>query len=289
METCFIHTPHSRLYVKSFGGTISRLLILLHGGPGTPDYLEKVAVLLQDRFHVLCFDQRGTGRSETLNHSYALSEYLEDIWSVARHFGYQQFHLFGHSWGGLLAQLYAKDFPTHVQSLFLCNPVPGTGRQWTAMIAEESLYITRRATWADLKRLLAASFTGHLVPNRADESWRNFYDIVWKHYFKKSGVVPEMDQEWAAGIRAEPILKTVKTILKTSPSLLHKISLPADLPVGILYGQDDFLQRTRKPVLKRFPQAKLYEVKQAGHVPWISNLEAFAQCLSDFYNKKSGN
>ncbi len=42
-------------------------------------------------------------------------------------------HLFGHSWGGLLAQFYLVTHPDRVASLFLCNSSTGARREWKTM------------------------------------------------------------------------------------------------------------------------------------------------------------
>ncbi len=42
----------------------------------------------------------------------------------------KKYHLLGHSWGGLYAQIYAQEFPEKVLSLFLSSPSSGTGYQW---------------------------------------------------------------------------------------------------------------------------------------------------------------
>ncbi len=274
--------------MKEAGAEQSELVLFLHGGPGTPDYLNEVTALLQHQFRVVSFDQRGTGRSVATNHSYSLAEYLADIRAVAGYFGQTSFHVFGHSWGGLLAQYYGLAYPHHVRSLFLCNPVPGPGWQWMQMIAEESLYIVRRAHWPDLKKIILAYWQGQFSRTRADEGWQQFYSIVWRYYFAEPARVPVLDPAWIKGIRTEPIRETVKTILSASVIMLDAGPQPVGFPVGIMYGADDFLQRSRKPTLKRFPGSHFYEIQGAGHVPWVDNQADFHRSLLDFYAKPPG-
>lgn len=41
-------------------------------------------------------------------------------------FGLQRVILYGHSWGGGLAALYATTYPTHVSRIIQLNPMPPT-------------------------------------------------------------------------------------------------------------------------------------------------------------------
>jgi pimeloyl-ACP methyl ester carboxylesterase len=53
-----------KLQVHTHGRSIDRLpVVLLHGGPGLPDYLSPVAELVEDLTVVRRYDQRGVGGS----------------------------------------------------------------------------------------------------------------------------------------------------------------------------------------------------------------------------------
>ncbi len=269
-------------HVRDSGGE-GPAVLLLHGGPGTPDYLDEVAAHLGGHFRAISFDQRGTGRSRALDGSYALDRYLDDINAVADHFGIRSFHLFGHSWGGLLAQLYARQFAPRLKSLFLCSPIPGPGRQWAAMIAEESLFIARRFSIPDLLRISAGWVRGEL--GRSEAGWQQFYGTVWKYYFANPKAAPPLDPALRAGVSGKAAAGTVRSILGTSARVLDGLGHTLRVPTGVLYAERDFIQRTRKPVHKRFPGARCYEIPGAGHVSWADNPAAFHGALADFYGQ----
>jgi proline iminopeptidase len=54
-------------------------LLLLHGGPGVPDYLQAATAPMLPRFRCISFDQRGTGQSACRDGRYELPAYLDDI------------------------------------------------------------------------------------------------------------------------------------------------------------------------------------------------------------------
>ena len=283
METFTIQSLHAALHVKVHGGGHSEAVLLLHGGPGTPDYLDPVATHLGRRFRAITFDQRGTGQSRALDGSFALDRYFDDINAIADHFGLRSFHLLGHSWGGLLAQLYARQFAPRLSSLLLCSPIPGPGRQWAAMIAEESLFIAGRLQLSDLFRIIFGWVRGELGGSEA--GWQQFYETVWKYYFFDSKAAPPLDPEFRAGISGKAAAGTVRAILKTSARVLDGLADALPVPVGVLYAERDFIQRTQRPVRQRFPAARFYDIPRAGHVSWADNPAVFHDVLTDFYGQ----
>jgi pimeloyl-ACP methyl ester carboxylesterase len=92
--------------VPSNGATIAvrthhacgEAVVLLHGGPGCPDYLQPVAQSLARHLRGVTFDQRGVGGS-TATGTFAIEDYLSDIEAVRRRLGVERIHLLGHSWG----------------------------------------------------------------------------------------------------------------------------------------------------------------------------------------------
>jgi proline iminopeptidase len=51
-------------------------LLLLHGGPGVPDYMQTTTAPMLPDFRCISFDQRGVGNSVCLDQRYELSAYL---------------------------------------------------------------------------------------------------------------------------------------------------------------------------------------------------------------------
>jgi pimeloyl-ACP methyl ester carboxylesterase len=49
----FVGAPSARLAVFAASGTRDDLVVLLHGGPGVPDYLAPVAALLATKHRVI--------------------------------------------------------------------------------------------------------------------------------------------------------------------------------------------------------------------------------------------
>ena len=98
-------------------------LVCLHGGPGAAhDYLEPMAGLARGR-RVVFYDQLGCGRSPYPEDPsmWTVELFLEEFGEVRDALGLDRLHLFGNSWGGMLAMEYALTEPAGLASLVLAS------------------------------------------------------------------------------------------------------------------------------------------------------------------------
>lgn len=109
------------LHMNLHGNPDGLPIICLHGGPGagTSPIMHRFFDL--EKFHVLCFDQRGAGQSRPSGElSGNTTEHLiDDMTLLADHVGFKRFALFGGSWGATLALLYASRYPEKILGLVL--------------------------------------------------------------------------------------------------------------------------------------------------------------------------
>ena len=182
-----VQSKGARLSVRDSGGA-GTPIVFLSGGPGMPDYLEGVAKLVPGR-RVVSYDQRGTGESVVTDGDYSTRAHVADLDALRDHLGVDQFHLFGHSWGGMLAQLYATAHITSVASLFLCSPTPGVGADWVAMEREVMAYGKRRCSSAAFAMMGLRSLLGR-IPRLGHRSLQKMYAQVWLNYQNPERAVP---------------------------------------------------------------------------------------------------
>lgn len=97
-------------------------VILLNGGPGfSHEYLAPLQALA-DRYQLVFFDQRGTGDSDKADtRSYTIDANVEDMEQIRRQLKLGPCAVFGHSWGGMLAQAYILKYPQNVTKLVLAD------------------------------------------------------------------------------------------------------------------------------------------------------------------------
>jgi proline-specific peptidase len=125
-----ISVPGGRVWYRSVGkGGIP--LLCLHGGPGfCHDYLEELEGLA-DRRRVVFYDQLGCGRSDRPGDAslWTVERFVEELATVREALGLERLHLFGSSWGGMLAMQYVLDRQPELDSLVLCSS-PASIPRW---------------------------------------------------------------------------------------------------------------------------------------------------------------
>lgn len=110
------------LYTKALGDTKDNALIFLHGGPGynCANFEATTAQLLADKgFFEIVYDRRGEGRSLDNNAAFTFNQTFEDLTSIYKQYDLSNATLLAHSFGGLVATLFAKFNPKKVKSIVL--------------------------------------------------------------------------------------------------------------------------------------------------------------------------
>lgn len=276
-ETMVIESGNASLFTTVYRKRDADTVILLHGGPGVPMDDSAIALLLHSKYQVVSFEQRGTGRSPAPGASYSLEEYVGDLSAIADTFSAQRFHLFGHSWGGLYAQVYAQHHPSRLESLFLCSPSSGTGALWKQTEREVMGFNRQHAgTWGwtlmGLRSLLGAM--------GSDRAYQLLFKRVLNHYNR--GHVPDFEatDTMVEHVRATPINRTRPHIL-SSESLKRLEDAP--FPIQILYGEHDIYGESKQAVRDRYPGARVAEVEGAGHIAWLHAPHRFRAIAREFY------
>ncbi|TAN32001.1 alpha/beta fold hydrolase [bacterium] len=109
-------------------------LLTLHGGPGAAhDCIEPLGELAGGGRDVVFYDQLGCGRSDQPHDPslWTIELFLEELDTVRAALGLERIHLFGLSWGGMLAMEYALRRPAGLESLILAS-APASMASWVS-------------------------------------------------------------------------------------------------------------------------------------------------------------
>ena len=101
-------------------------IVLLHSSMSSKSQWRELIESLRDRYRLIAIDLLGYGESAMPGDSYSLRDEVRLVESVlARELQPgEQFHLIGHSYGGIVAlQLAAQERPQRVRSLSLFEPI----------------------------------------------------------------------------------------------------------------------------------------------------------------------
>ena len=118
-----------KVWTKKIGSGRVKVLVL-HGGPGfSHEYLEALESFLPEAgVEMYYYDQLGCNNSDKPDDAslWTLARYTEEVEEVRRALGLDQFVLYGHSWGGILAIEYALNHQGHLRGLVISNMTAGT-------------------------------------------------------------------------------------------------------------------------------------------------------------------
>jgi len=192
-------------------------VLFVHGGPGFPPLQPPAALTSLARDHTVhVYHQRGCGHSTRPLHAapagsfYAklkavedqlgLAEQLADIERIRRRLGADQLRLVGHSFGGLIAALYAAEFPARVSHLLLVAPaplvvMPKPGPDLFAL-TRERLPGSERKAYDDY---LARYFDFGWALDRDDETLGRFYAEFQTFHARATGTAVQPQPSAAGG------------------------------------------------------------------------------------------
>lgn len=113
----------TRLWVEREGS--GEPLVLLAGGPANSHLTFHPAFsALADAYEVFYVDYRGRGRSDPADYlTITFEQEVADVEALRKALQLERMHVYGFSYGGMVAQAYALEHPQRVASLVLANTV----------------------------------------------------------------------------------------------------------------------------------------------------------------------
>jgi 3-oxoadipate enol-lactonase len=96
-------------------------LLLLHGAEADHSMFDAVAERLASSFTVIACDQRDCGATDNPEETYSLVDLADDAAALLEVLGIVRAHVYGTSFGGIVAQLLAARHPARVDRLVLAS------------------------------------------------------------------------------------------------------------------------------------------------------------------------
>lgn len=184
-------------------------LLLLHGGPeNTHEYFENFPEQVkQQGVTIYYYDQLGSYFSDTPADSaiWDINRFVEEVEEVRKGLGIDSFYLLGHSWGGMLAELYAAKYGQHLKGLVLSNVpgffAPGT-KQLDSLISGVVKVVSYRATLlpkfknnkAQIDSISKGQTLADTTANKLlTKQYNKAHDslVVRTMYYHKTGALPD--------------------------------------------------------------------------------------------------
>jgi proline iminopeptidase len=244
-------------------------VVVLHGGPGAShDYLRPQFDALADGRSLLFYDQRGGGRSE-VSREVPLDwrAHVADLAAITSGVVAAPAALLGFSWGGLLALLFALEYPERVARLALVAPA---GTHAGVRAEFERTFAARQAAPEVVAARSALSRSG-LRERDPDAFWRRAFELSVAAYFKDP----------SRAVNLTPFRVSARAQRAVWESLAGMDLRPRLGAIGadtlVLHGRFDPIPLTASEELVRLlPHARLVVFEDSGHALYA---EETARCL----------
>ena len=283
------------IYSEAFGNPNDKPLIYLHGGPGYNSVGFEATTaqkLSENGFYVITYDRRGEGRSPDKNAKFTFNETFDDVNLIYDKFNLTSATLIGHSFGGIIATLYAERHPEKTKSIILVSaPLSMQETLSTILKSSKSIYIRNKDS-------VNLNYINML--EKMDKSSLEYSSYCFTHAMQNGFYYPKEPTQEAINIYSS--FKTDSLLIKYSSKMTYeaprgfwqnekyttlninqeiKQLLKNDIPVFGLYGKDDglFSETQIRNIEKLIGEDNLVYLDNCSHNLFIDQQTRFMNAL----------
>ena len=253
-------------------------VLMLSGGPGfSPDYLRPIAERLSDKYKFVLLHQRGTGKSviETYDaNTISLKNLVGDVEALRRELKIEKLTIAGHSFGGILSMMYAREYPERIGALALLD----SGGPTLKAVMKFNANLESRFTDEDRALIKQWSDPEKMKENRPRAALELTKAKAPAYFADRAKArlltEPMNESSFHSGVFYAVVPQMMALDLRAG---LEKVKAP----VLVLHGKQDPLESADE-VHETFPGSKLVILENAGHFPWLEQPDAFYAALNGF-------
>lgn len=280
----FLHTGSChQVYVEQCGNPKGIPVVFLHGGPCSGCKPDHRRFFDAEKYHIVLLDQRGCGRSipfgETDDNT--TQNLLDDLEAIRQRLGFEQWLLFGGSWGGTLTLLYAQQFPERVNGMILRGTFlarqkdldwflqQGVNRIYPEIWQELMACIQHHPDNSLLENLCATFFdTDEVTRRRLTRAWMKWgtitavgrlFDVDNKYEHITDNMVNQAGMELNFARHRYFVEEN---------QILENCEVLQDIPATIIHGRQDMVCpfESGYSLAQALPQAELIGLPNSGHI-----------------------
>ena len=260
-------------------------VLLLHGGPGaTHDYLEPLEAIAGTGRRAVFYDQLGCGRSDLPDDSslWVVDTFVEEVDAVRRALRLERVHVFGNSWGGMLAMEYALTQPAGVAGLVLAS-APASIPQWV----EDTGRLR-----AQLPEDVQATLARHEQAGTTDDpEYEQACEVFYRRHVCRTDPWPECVQRSFAFIAEHGVVYRTMN----GPSEFHVTGNlrewsvvdrlgEIDVPTLVVTGKhDEATPAINRTVSQGIPGAESVIYPDASHMAHVEDTDGYVRLLDAFF------
>ena len=270
---------NSKLHYKTVGK--GKPILIINGGPGMncEGFTFIAHELSKMGFQAITYDQRGTGKSivEPISpETITMDLMVDDIEKLRKHLNIQNWIVFGHSFGGMMATYYASKHPETIDKLIFSSS-GGVNMKFTSY-GQERMRNNLSQTERDSLDYYQTKI------NKGDSS-RETLQLRAK-YLANAYVFNKKN----APIIAERLTQSKFEITALVFDNLFKIKFDCSMKFGnfkqkvlVLQGKNDIISpETAKEIASTFPNSKLVLIENCAHYGWLDAPKIYFDSIKSF-------
>jgi proline iminopeptidase len=248
--------------------------VVLHGGPGAHhDYLLPGFDALAKGRELIYYDQRGGGRSPVSRETpVGWREQVADLEALRQVWKLERLSLAGYSWGGLLALLYAVEFPDQVTGLALVSPAPA----WREARVEFERRFAERNLAPALQRERGALRESGLRERDPEVYAQKLFELSVAPYFSDPARAHDLTSFRVTGRTQQEVWSSLGDF-DLRPAIA-RLSIPALL----IHGEDDPIPLATARSIASILRADFQQLPHCGHVPYVEAHGEFVRLMDGF-------
>ena len=292
----YIEVDSKKIYIEEYGKENNHTIIYFHGGPGASclDFIDQ-AKALGEKYHVISFDQYGVMRSDAIpeNEPFGMTEHINLIDKMREIFGVSTWTIIGHSYGGMLACLYAYTYPQNTSTVIYDCP------SWNFVLSAKSIAsffipyfqrINSEESLNNCQKIIDKDFINSsevfgdlmsMLTMIKDPKERNYlHGISFEEYqvYWEQDNIPE--NGWEKGNVHFQKLVDAGEIFNDYLPYLKELKQPSLLLVG---KYDPACGNEQRDYFKQFSvKGSIIEFQNSGHFPRIEEAQAYTKSIIEF-------
>lgn len=274
-----VTSDNVELYVKISGN--GKPCLFLHGGPGAWSYNFEVlgGNRLEEFLKMIYLDQRGCGRSgKVKNGNYSIERIIKDVEELRKELRINKWIIMAHSFGGILALNYVREYQKKVEALILLNCTLNMNESFQHQI-EYGIKLLNLDEKDELinEKLPLLEKWNKVITKLLEKDL--FYLLQFDKYesFEK---VNEIDSKLESDFKFAEYVFNSSEYFKDFKALTKEINIP----VLVVSGNEDHAVGPEH--YKGFEFKNVTEcVLEGKHVLYLENNDEFCKCIREFTRK----
>ncbi|WP_291990901.1 alpha/beta hydrolase [Luteitalea sp.] len=266
---------HRRAFRIAGSGPV---VVLLHGVGDSSTTWEPVHAKLAQRFTVIAPDMLGHGESDKPRADYSLAAFASGLRDLLTTLEIDRVTLVGHSLGGGLAAQFAYQYPHFVERMVLVS-AGGVTKDVSVALRVAAMPMGAEALCAlKLPGALSALGLVSRVVGSVKGSARFTRDVA---------SLPRLVDGLCKPGAVDAFARTLRAVVDTRGqfvTMLDRTYLMHDLPVQIIWGEDDLIIPVSHARLahEQIPGSRLEIFEKSGHMPHGDHPNRFVEVVQRF-------